>query len=98
MQRWFWTIGHLYVLVGIGAGMFGWWAYNKLEKEIVLIRQKNQIVYGLIPGMLSPPGCGMNEFCRSDLLGPRASAKKIRQIKITIRMTFVWSPRFFQNL
>jgi len=98
MQRWFLTIGHLYVLVGFGARMFGWWAYNKLEKEIVSIRQKNQKVYKPVPGMLSPPGCGMNEFCRSDLLGPRASAKKIRQIKITIRMTFVWSPRFFQNL
>jgi len=40
MQEWFRTIGILCVPVGIGAGMIGWWRYNKMEKEIRSIRKK----------------------------------------------------------
>ena len=42
MEEWFRTIGILCVPLGIGAGMVGWWRYNKMEKEIRAIRKKSR--------------------------------------------------------
>ena len=42
MEEWFRTIGILCVPVGIGAGMVGWWRYNKMGKEIRGIRKKSK--------------------------------------------------------
>jgi putative membrane protein len=40
MEEWFRTIGILCIPLGIGAGIVGWWRYNKMEKEIRSIRKK----------------------------------------------------------
>lgn len=47
--------------------------------------------------MVAPPACGRSELCGPEFRDPRARAKKAKQPRTTNRMTFPWSPSFFQE-
>ena len=38
MEKWFQTIGFLCVPAGLAAGFFGWWRYQKMDRQIREIR------------------------------------------------------------
>ena len=42
MEKWFETIGFLCVPVGIAAAFFGWYRYQKMERQIREIRQASR--------------------------------------------------------